>query len=52
MSNPLVATARSDTTALTGIDPDFAAHVRGWDYRAPEDVEVTDELEDALLRYW
>lgn len=34
------------------IDPDFLEHVRARDYRAPEDVEVTDELEDALLRYY
>ncbi|GGP74588.1 hypothetical protein [Saccharothrix coeruleofusca] len=34
------------------IDPDFLEHVRARDYRTPKDVEVTDELEDALLRYY
>ena len=34
------------------IDPAFLEHVRARGYRAPEDVEVTEDLEDALLRYY
>ena len=34
------------------IDPDFIRHVRARGYEPPADIEVTDELEEALLRYF
>lgn len=34
------------------IDPAFLKHVRAHDYQAPKDIEITEELEHALLHYY